>query len=375
MAKKKTVDTPERDELAQLIADSLNKLDKGGDQVAFFLDGNEDTPTDITDYISTGATLLDIAISNRAHGGIGVGRITEITGLEGSGKSLVCAAIIANTQKRGGVGVLIDTETAVNPQFFSAIGLDTTKLVYAHLQTIEEVFEAVSDVVERVRSTGDNEKLVTIVVDSIAGASSKAEVESDFDNDGYNTHKARAIGKALRKITSVLGRKKIALIFTNQLRTKMNAMPFADPYDVPGGKAIPFAASTRIRLKPVGKIKNKKGEVIGISTKAIIVKNRLGPPHRTAEFDIYFDRGIDDATALLKVATDNKIIKKAGSWCTTVDDNGDEAKFQKGDWSDFLANNPKRREELYNEICDAIIMEYSSEFNPDENFIEESSDD
>jgi RecA/RadA recombinase len=144
-ADKKVIQEPDRDELAQLIAESLNKINKDGDQVAFFLDGREDTPTDFTDFISTGATMLDVAISNRPHGGIAVGRITELTGLEGSGKSLIGAQLIANTQKRGGVGVLIDTETAVNPEFFKAVGIDTNKLVYVHLQTVEEIFDAITN--------------------------------------------------------------------------------------------------------------------------------------------------------------------------------------------------------------------------------------
>ena len=177
--KKKTVDGPDRDELAQIIADSLNKLNKGGEQVAFFLDGSEQTPTDFTDFISTGATMLDIAISNRPNGGIAVGRITELQGLEGSGKSLVSAHILANTQKRGGVGVLIDTETAVNPEFFKAIGLDMSKLLYVQLDTLEDVFDGVTEIIEKVRKS-DKDRLVTIVVDSIAAASTKKEVVAAF---------------------------------------------------------------------------------------------------------------------------------------------------------------------------------------------------
>ena len=141
---KKVIQEPDRDELAQLIAESLNKMNKDSDQVAFFLDGRESTPTDFTDFVSTGATMLDVAISNRPNGGIAVGRITELTGLEGSGKSLIGAQLIANTQLRGGVGVLIDTETAVNAEFFKAVGIDMNKLVYVQLQTVEEIFDAIT---------------------------------------------------------------------------------------------------------------------------------------------------------------------------------------------------------------------------------------
>jgi recombination protein RecA len=258
MAKeKKVIEEPNRDELATLIAESLNKMNKDSDQIAYFLDGRENTPTDFTDFISTGATMLDVAISNRPDGGIAVGRITELTGLEGSGKSLIGAQLIANTQKRGGVGVLIDTETAVNPEFFKAVGIDTNKLVYVHLQTVEEIFDAITTIIEKVRSGKDKAKLVTIVVDSVAAASTKKEMEADFGKDGYATDKAIIISKAMRKITGLLGRERIALVFTNQLRQKMNAMAFSDPWCVD-----PLTTKIKIRYiegSEISKLFNNRG--------------------------------------------------------------------------------------------------------------------
>lgn len=373
---KKVIQEPDRDELASLIAESLNKMNKDSDQIAYFLDGREETPTDFTDFISTGATMLDVAISNRPHGGIAVGRITELTGLEGSGKSLIGAQLIANTQKRGGVGVLIDTETAVNPEFFRAVGIDTNKLVYVHLQTVEEIFDAVTTIIEKVRSGKDKDKLVTIVVDSVAAASTKKEMEADFGKDGYATDKAIIISKAMRKITGLLGRERIALVFTNQLRQKMNAMAFSDPWTTSGGKAIAFHASTRLRLNLMGKISNNAGDVIGVKVKANVVKNRLGPPHRTAEFDIYFNRGIDDLGSWLKVMKEQKLIKQAGAWYAYVDpDTGEETKFQSKDFAKFLEENPTRKELLYNQICDSLIMKYQSEFDPEAVNIMGASDD
>jgi recombination protein RecA len=373
---KKVIQEPDRDELASLIAESLNKLNKDSDQIAFFLDGREDTPTDFTDFISTGATMLDVAISNRPRGGIAVGRITELTGLEGSGKSLVGAQLIANTQKQGGVGVLIDTETAVNPEFFRAVGIDTNKLVYVHLQTVEEIFDAITTIIEKVRSGKDKDKLVTIVVDSVAAASTKKEMEADFGKDGYATDKAIIISKALRKITGLLGREKVALVFTNQLRQKMNAMAFSDPWTTSGGKAIAFHASTRLRLNLMGKITNSAGDVIGVKVKANVVKNRLGPPHRTAEFEIYFNRGIDDTGAWLKMMKELKLVKQAGAWYTYDDpETGEEFKFQSKDFAAFLAENKERKELIYEAICDSLIMKYQSEFDPEAVNIEGASDD
>jgi recombination protein RecA len=363
---KKTASEPDRDELAQIIAESLNKLNKDSDQIAFFLDGREQTPTDFTDFISTGATMLDVAISNRKDGGIAVGRITELTGLEGSGKSLIAAQLIANTQKRGGVGVLIDTETAVNPEFFRAIGIDTNKLVYVHLTTVEDIFDAVTTVIEKVRAGGNKDKLVTIVVDSIAAASTKKEMEADFGKDGYATDKAIIISKAMRKITGMIGRERIALVFTNQLRQKMNAPSFSDPWTTSGGKAIAFHASTRLRLSLLGKNKNVNKEVVGVKIKAVVIKNRLGPPHRTAEFDIFFDRGIDDYGSWLEVMKDGKMIKQAGAWYTYIDETtGEEIKFQSKDFVDFLEKDPVRKEKIYDQICNELIMKYQAEFDPE----------
>lgn len=368
MAKeKKTVEGPDRDELAQLIAESLNKTFKDSDQVAYFLDGREATPTDFTDFVSTGATMLDVAVSNRMHGGIAVGRITELTGLEGSGKSLVGAQLIANTQKRGGVGVLIDTETAVNPEFFKAVGIDTNKLVYVHLSTVEDIFDAITNIIEKVRTGKDKTKLVTIVVDSVAAASTKQEMEADFNKDGYATGKAIIISKAMRKITGLLGRERIALVFTNQLRQKMNAPAFSDPWTTSGGKAIAFHASTRIRLSLLGKISNSSGDVIGVKVKANVVKNRLGPPHRTAEFEIYFNRGIDDLGAWLKVMKELKLVKQSGAWYSYDDPtSGEEKKFQSKDFAKFLEEDEDRKNLIYEEICGSLIMRYQSEFDPEE---------
>jgi recombination protein RecA len=357
---KKPVPSADRDELAEIIAESLNKTFKEDGQVAYFLDGGEDTPTDFTDFISTGATMLDIAVANRPHGGIAVGRITELTGLEGSGKSLVGASMIADTQRRGGIAVLIDTETAVNPEFFAAVGINMKKLVYAHLVTVEDIFEAVVDIIEKVRTSDTKDKLVTIVVDSVAAASTKAELEGTFAKEGYGMEKAYLISKAMRKITGLIGRQRIALVFTNQLRQKLNAPAFSDPWTTSGGKAIAFHASTRIRLSQTGKLKDSDGNIVGVSVKADIVKNRLGPPHRKAEFNIYFNRGIDDYSSWLDVLSENNIVKKSGAWYSYNDE-----KFQAKEFPTFLEADAERKETFYNAICDALIMKYQTEFDPD----------
>ena len=344
------------DVLANTLADSLNKKFKDTNKVAYFLDGSDATPTDIKDFISTGSSMLDLAISNKQKGGIAVGRITEINGLESSGKSLLGAHILAETQKKGGVAVYIDTETSVSHEFMEVIGLDLSKMLYLHLETVEEIFEAIEEIVTKVRES-DKDRCVTILVDSLAAASTKVEMDADFDKDGYATSKAIIISKAMRKITQLIGREKVALVFTNQLRQKLGVM-FGDPWTTSGGKALPFHASTRIRLKNMGQIKDTAKNVLGMKCRAQIVKNRLGPPLRHADYDMYFDRGIDNYGGWLNVMKEHKLVKVGGAWYTLIDHNGEEIKFQSKDWEEIISKNDELREHLYQLICDKVILQY-----------------
>jgi len=348
----------DRDKLAGILADSLNKKFKDF-KVAYFLDGADETPTDLTEWISTGSSMLDLAISNRKNGGIPIGRITEITGMEASGKSLVAAQILANTQKKGGLGVFIDTENACNEEFLQALGIDTSKLLYIQLETVEDIFEVIDNIITKVRES-EQDRLVTIVVDSVAAATTRVEQEADYSKDGWATSKAIVISKAMRKVTQMIGRQRVALVFTNQLRQKLGVM-FGDPWTTSGGKALQFHASCRLRLKAAGQIKTKvKGQdqVVGIKTKAQVVKNRMGPPLRTAEFDIYFDSGIDDFGGWLRVLKDYNMVKQGGSWYTYTRENGEEIKFLSKDWNGKLEDDETLKEEVYNKICDKVIMDY-----------------
>ena len=344
-----------KDDLAGVLADSLNKKFKDY-KVAYFLDGVQETPTDIKEFISTGSTMLDLAISNRPDGGIAVGRITELNGLESSGKSLVGAHLLSETQKKGGVAVYIDTETAVSEEFLGVIGVDINNMLYLHLETVEDIFEAIEEIVTKVRES-DKERLVTILVDSLAAASTKVELNADFDKDGWATSKAIVISKAMRKITQMIGRQRVALVFTNQLRVKLGAM-FGDPYTTSGGKALPFHASTRIRLKNKGQIKDNKKNVIGMTILAQVIKNRLGPPLRKAEFPLYFESGVDDEGSWLQVLKDHNLVKVGGAWYTMKDHNGEEIKFQSKDWAEKLEDE-EFKDYCYKLICDKVILKYT----------------
>ena len=361
-------------ELADILAESLNKQSKD-QKVAFFLDSDE-APTNVEGWVSTGASLLDVAISNRPYGGLPVGRITEVTGLEQSGKSLLSAHLLAETQKLGGLAVLIDTENAVSAEFLNAIGVDVSKMLYVAAETVEECFEFTETIIEKVR-TASKDKYVTIVVDSVAAASTKKEMDADYDKDGYATDKAIIISKAMRKITNLIGRQKITLVFTNQLRQKMNAMPFSDPWTTSGGKAIAFHASVRLRLKSMGtiKAKDKNGneQIVGIKVRCQVVKNRMGPPLRSADFDIFFDRGIDNYGAWLGSMKDNNLLKQSGAWYTYVDiDTGEEIKFQSKDFPELLEANQSVKDQIYKRICEATILQYKkgSTLDSDELFVD-----
>ena len=353
----------EKDELAGIIADELNKQFKH-QQVAYFLE-EDSNPTDVTDFISTGSTMLDLAISNRPNGGIGVGKITELNGLEGSGKSLIGSHLLASTQRKDGIAVYIDTESAVSQEFLRAIGVDTKKMLYVHLETVEEIFDTIETIVTKIRES-NKDKLVTILVDSLAAASTKVEMDADFDKDGWATAKAIIISKAMRKITQMIARQKVALVFTNQLRQKLGVM-FGDPWTTSGGKALPFHSSTRVRFKNAGQIKDGNKVTIGIKIKGQVIKNRLGPPMRTAEFPLYFDKGIADFDSWLTVMKEHKICKVGGSWYTLpqIDtETGElikEHKFQSKDFEELMNTNDELREYCYSRICEACILKYDSQ--------------
>jgi len=363
MAKKKS---ELEDSLAATLAESINKQFKGQNyKTAFFLDGDEDAPTNVHEWISSGCSMLDLAISNKPNGGFPVGRITEITGLEASGKSLLAAHTLAETQKRGGLAVYIDTESATSSEFLTAIGVDLKSMLYVPMETVEEIFETIETIVDNVRQS-DKDRLVTIVVDSIMGASTKIEMDAEYDKDGYATSKSIILSKAMRKVTNWIARERICLIFTNQLRTKLG-VSFGDPWTTAGGKALPFHSSVRLRLKSLGQIKAKVNgveQVVGIKTKVTIVKNRMGPPHRSINYDIYFDSGIDNYGGWLNIMKDFKLVKQGGAWYTyeDVDVNTgevlEEIKFQSKDFAEKIINKPDIHDRLYNRICEAYIFKY-----------------
>ena len=367
MAKKSTNNQESnRDDLIDLLQTELNKGNKDGGKIAFRLD-EQDSPADVTDWISTGSSLLDLAISNRPHGGLPVGKMVEFNGLEGTGKSLVSAHVVAETQRKGGIAVVIDTENAAAPEFWKSLGVNLSKLLYVQCETVEEIFENMEKMIAIVRKS-NKDRILTLIVDSVAAASTKAELESEHGKDGYATGKSIIISKAMRKITNMIGKQKVLTVFTNQLRQNLNAMAFGDKYVVSGGKALAYHCSVRVRLNNTGKLK-KGEEIIGNECKAVVVKNRMGPPNRLANFDIYYDSGIADYSSWIKVLKDNGLIKQGGAYYTYSKNDGTDWKFQSKDFISTLSSDTALKEEIYLRICDAVIMKYK---DPNSKIVEDA---
>jgi len=372
--------------LEEDIATYVNSIfKKSTDKVAYFLDGSDFNPSDITDWVSSGNDMLDIAISNRKNGGFPVGRITEISGMEASGKSLLVCHAIKSTQQKGGIAVYIDTENAASEEFMRAIGVDVSKMIYLSMYTVEDIFDTIEKMIIEVRKKDPN-ILLTIVIDSIMGATTKSEKEIGFDKQGWNTSKSIIISQAMRKITNYIGRNKVCLLITNQLRVRLGALG-GDIYTTSGGKGIPFHSSVRIRLEAGKKIfieKNgKKDHVIGVQNVAHIKKNRLGPANRSINYKIYYNSGMDNYGSWLEEMSNKKIVDLNGAWYTyrVVDkETGEvieEIKFQSKQFYDKIIANPKYKEMVYNQLCDELIFKYSinDAIDTDSIIIEEESDD
>jgi len=231
MAKKEndlenTSDTKDMDsfKLSKLLINELNRNQDKTGKVAWCLATDEDNPTDVREFISTGSTLLNYIISNRRDGGIPVGKLTEISGEEQSGKSLLVAQLIAEVQRRGGIAAYMDVENSANPDFMTRLGVNTKELIYLQPQTVEEVGEMIVKIILTTRAKAPN-KLVLIAWDSIAATPCKVEIEGNFDlGMDLQLAKSKVLSKMMRKITEILGKERICLVFTNQLKVKIGCL-------------------------------------------------------------------------------------------------------------------------------------------------------
>ncbi len=251
--------------------------------------------------VPTGAINLDAAIGV---GGIPRGRVTEIYGPESSGKTTLCLHVVANAQKMGGVAAFIDAEHALDTEYARKLGVDVESLLISQPDTGEQALE-ICEILVRSGAVD------IVVIDSVAALVPKAEIEGDM-GDSHMGLQARLMSQALRKLTGAIARSKTIVIFINQLREKIGVM-FGNPETTTGGKALKFYASLRLDIRRIGPVKEKE-EVVGSHVRVKVVKNKVAPPFKQAEFDIMYAEGISHTSLLVDIGAESGIIEKSGAW-------------------------------------------------------------
>ncbi len=283
-----------------------------------------------TEVVSTGSLSLDVVLGV---GGIPKGRVTEIYGTEGAGKSTLALHIMAETQKLGGTASYIDVEHALDPAYASNCGVDVEALLVSQPDSAEQALE----ITEYLVRSG---AVDTIIIDSVAALVPKSELEGDM-GDSHVGLQARLMSQALRKLTAAIHHSRAAVVFINQLREKVGVM-YGSPEVTPGGRALKFYSSVRIDLRRIDSIK-QGSDIVGNRVRAKIVKNKVAPPFRTAEFDIMFNQGISKMGDLLDLGVSNEIIKKSGAFYSHG-----EVRLGQGreNAKEFLSQHPEHASEI-----------------------------
>jgi recombination protein RecA len=287
--------------------------------------------------IQTGALSLDLALGV---GGLPRGRVVEIFGPESSGKSTLAMHVVAEAQRNGGICAYIDAEHAMDPVYASAIGVDIDQLLISQPDTGEQALEIVDMLVR-------SGAVDVVVIDSVAALTPRAEIEGEM-GDSHVGLQARLMSQALRKLTANLNRTNTVAIFINQLREKIGVM-FGSPETTPGGRALKFYSSVRLDIRRIESIKDG-AEIVGNRTRVKVVKNKVAPPFRQAEFDIMYGKGISREGTLLDIAVDMGIVKKSGAWFTYE---GEQLGQGRENAKNFLTENP----EIMVEVSEKVRVE------------------
>ncbi|MGB4759348.1 MAG: recombinase RecA [Candidatus Saccharimonadales bacterium] len=288
--------------------------------------------------IPTGSLSLDLALG----GGLPRGRIIEIYGPESSGKTTLTLHAIAEVQKQGGTAAFIDAEHALDPSYAKRIGVDTDNLLLSQPDNGEQALEITETLVR-------SNAVDIIVVDSVAALVPRAEIEGDM-GDSHMGLQARLMSQALRKLTGIISRSKVTVIFINQIRMKIGVM-FGNPETTTGGNALKFYASVRMDIRRTGQIKQAEA-VIGNRTRVKVVKNKIAPPFREAEFDIMYNEGISTAGDVLDLAASKGIVEKAGAWYAY---GGGKIGQGREATKTYLQENPKVLEEIAKKVREVAV--------------------
>ncbi|MCX7077148.1 MAG: recombinase RecA [Methylococcales bacterium] len=346
------------DNKKKALAAALMQIEKQFGKGSVMRMGDVDTAKDI-DVVSTGSLSLDIALGC---GGLPRGRVVEIYGPESSGKTTLTLQVIAEMQKLGGTAAFVDAEHALDINYAGKLGVNIADLYVSQPDTGEQALE----IVDRLVSSG---AVDIVIVDSVAALTPKAEIEGDMGDSHMGLH-ARLMSQALRKLTSNIKRTNTLVIFINQIRMKIGVM-FGSPETTTGGNALKFYASVRLDIRRIGSVK-KGDEIVGNETRVKVVKNKVAPPFKQAEFEILYGEGISFAGELVDLGVNYGFVQKSGSWYSygteKIGQGKDNAKI-------FFKENPEKAKELEMRIRDEAFKKpllAVKEFEPAEDEVDDT---
>ena len=338
---------------------------------------NEENPTEVTDWIPTGSRWLDSIICKGKLAGIPVGKVTEIAGLEATGKSFLAAQVAANAQKKGIDVVYFDSESAIDPAFLEKAGCDVSTLLYVQAQSVEFVLETIEDLL------ANNENRMLFIWDSLALTPAISDVEGDFNPQSSMAVKARILAKGMSKLTVPIANSKSTFLVLNQLKTNITNRPaeaLTTPYVTPGGKAMIYAYSLRVwltgRKAKAAYITDESGFRIGSEVKVKLEKSRFGTQGRQCNFKILWgtdDIGVQDDQSLFEAIKGSKYMTSSGAWYSLEMGDGKVEKFQPSKWEQKMAD-PAFKQRDYDVMDEEVIQKFDQRLGKAEDFYEEKGE-
>ena len=338
---------------------------------------NEENPTEVTDWIPTGSRWLDSIICKGKLAGIPVGKVTEIAGLEATGKSFLAAQVAANAQKKGIDVVYFDCESAIDPAFLEKAGCDVSTLLYVQAQSVEFVLETIEDLL------ANNENRMLFIWDSLALTPAISDVEGDFNPQSSMAVKARILAKGMSKLTVPIANSQSTFLVLNQLKTNITNRPaeaLTTPYVTPGGKAMIYAYSLRVwltgRKAKAAYITDESGFRIGSEVKVKLEKSRFGTQGRQCNFKILWgtdDIGVQDDQSLFEAIKGSKYMTSSGAWYSLEMGDGKVEKFQPSKWEQKMAD-PAFKQRVYDVMDEEVIQKFDKRLGKAEDFYEEKDE-